>query len=156
VAAQIQELRSRVQRNPQDKEALNAMIAFLNGDWPFARTYACHTLGELGSLARPSVDDLLRALNSEDPYLEREAAIALGKVTVGTPDAVPALIEKLQQGGDDAGWFAAESLGKIGEPAMVSIPALEVAAQSTDKVMASSARKALDRLKHLHDATSDG
>jgi hypothetical protein len=152
VAAHLQMLKRRVEHDPQDTGALDEIRSILHGKWSFARTYSCGVLGELGTKARPAIPDLVEALNSGDGYVEREAALALGKVAVGDPRPVPALIDKLTQQRSDAAWFSAESLGNIGGPAVLAIPALERATASQSKPLRESAEEALSKLKAIQDA----
>lgn len=149
IALHLQVLKKKVQENPADKESLNEIIKVLNGNWPFARTYAVGMLRELGPLASSAIPDLILALNCGDRYVEREAARALGAVAIGRAEPVPALIKKMQNEHRDSAWFSAESLGSIGEPALVAIDALEKAAKSSDSRMADSAQKALKRLRGI-------
>jgi hypothetical protein len=79
--------------------------------------------------------------------VEREAALALGEVAIGRADAVGPLIEKLRDVEDDAAWFSAEALGKIGVPSSPAISALEKASRSPNDIMADNAARALKDLK---------
>jgi HEAT repeat protein len=155
VASRLRALADNVRRNPNDTRSLQKIVAVLNGKWSFARTYACGVLGELGPLAQPAVPDLIRALDSGDRYVEREAARALGEVAIGMHEPVEPLRQKLVCEDIDVGYFSAEALGKIGEPALVALPDLERAAQSRHKSMSYDATEAVDRLRKLQAATSE-
>ena len=113
---------------------------------PLPPHIACGVLGDLGPLAAPAVPDLIKALNCEDPFVEREAPLALAAIGPAAAPAVPALIAKLKYDDDDAACFSADALGEIGEPALVAIPALEIAAQSKWELMADSANAAIEKL----------
>jgi HEAT repeat protein len=147
IANRLRDLKARIEHDQNDISALNEIVEVLHGRWSFAQTYACGTLRELGPLARPALGDLIWALDCGNPFVEREAARALGDVSVGMPDAVPALMQKLRDEDDDAAWFAAESLGKIGRPAKPALSALERASRSDNQQMADSAKRALKRLE---------
>jgi HEAT repeat protein len=149
VALHLQDLARRIENDPTDSGALDEIREILNGNWSFARTYACTTLVKLGPKATAATPDLIQALNSGDPFVEREAARALGTVAVGRPEAVGPLIEKLVYDDDDVGWFAARSLGDIGMPARRAIPFLERAAESANRLMADEAKDALGKLTAL-------
>ncbi|HTQ37398.1 MAG TPA: HEAT repeat domain-containing protein [Pirellulales bacterium] len=151
-AARMQELRQEFQKNPNNREALDEIVDYLNGNWAFTRQYAAGTLGQLGPLAKPAVPDLIRALNCGEGVVEREAAIALGTVSVGMPDAVDSLRRKVLESKTDAALFAAESLGEIGKPALVAIPDLEEAAKSPVSALAEDAQKALEKLNAVKEA----
>jgi HEAT repeat protein len=156
IAQHLQDLKQEFQKNPQNKQPLNEIVDVLNGDWSFARTYAACTLGELGPLAKFATPDLIHALNCGDIFVEREAARALGKVSIGMPDAVEPLSKKLCEMTDDAGVFAAESLGEIGEPALVAIPDLEDAARSPITGVAYRAQSSLVKLRAIKEKKSSG
>jgi HEAT repeat protein len=155
VAARLRELRDQVRSDPKNDEALDEIIGTLNGDWYFSRQYAAGILGELGPLAKRAIPDLVRALNCGEGVVEREAAIALGSVAVGVPDAVEPLRQKMREFKSDAAWFAADSLGDIGQAAVVAIPDLETAARSPVSNMAASANRALAKLRPLQRAARE-
>jgi len=146
ISAHLRSLGEAFQADPTDSRPLDKIRTVLNGEWSFARTYACGVLSELGGLARPAVPDLVRALNCGDGPVEREAARALGDVAIGDPRPVPALMAKLSNEEDDVAWFSAEALGKIGSPAIQAIPALEKASASPNASMRHAAEDALRRL----------
>jgi hypothetical protein len=150
-AQRMQELKQEVQKNPNNREALDEIVDYLNGNWVFSRQYAAGTLRQLGPLAKPAVPDLIRALNCGENVVEREAAIALGAVSVGMPDAVEPLRRKLTEFKRDVAWFAAESLGEIGKPALVAMPDLEEVAKSPVSNMADSAKRALKELDAIKE-----
>jgi HEAT repeat protein len=156
LAEHIQDLKRQVQQDPTNVQALDEITAALNGNWAFARTYAAVTLGQLGPLARRATPDLIRSLDSGDDFVEREAARALGEVAVGMPEAVEPLRKKVRQFKNDAAWFAAESLGSIGEPALVAIPDLEEAAKSPVPNMSHLAQRGLAKLRNIQQSPMSG
>jgi HEAT repeat protein len=139
----------RARANPDDPVPLREMVAALNGKWTFGRAAACRALLELGPQAQSATPDLMRALDSHDFFVSREAARALGAVSQGLPDAVGPLTEKLTLTHLDVSGFAAEALGNIGEPAVVAIPKLEVAAGSQSEQLSTAARQALAKLRAI-------
>jgi HEAT repeat protein len=149
--AEIDQLARRFEHNTADTEALDAIREIVRNGDSFPRTYACVALRRLGKSAGAATPDLIRALQSGDPFVEREAARALGTVAAGREDAVWPLIDKLQYEDDDVGWFAASSLGEIGLAATPAIPFLKQAAKSQNELMAEDATKALLVLKRLRD-----
>ena len=157
VVRKLTELRLRYEQDPTDQEALNGIRKMINAKTSFARTRACVTLGELGPLAEPAVDDLVAALRSGDGYVEREAAIALGKIGPGANEAVGPLTAMLDREYIDVASFSAESLGQIGKSALSAVPALQKASRSSDQSLAYHARKALLHLEksELMDGTGE-
>ncbi len=64
--------------------------------------YAATAIGELGPRGRIAVPNLVRALNCGNDLVEREAAIAIGKVAIGMPEAVEPLRRKIEYPKNDA------------------------------------------------------
>ena len=56
------------------------------------------------------------------------------------------MIDALKVGSGDVACFAAEALGEKGPLAAAALPALEVAATSNDPLVASCARRAIERI----------
>jgi len=147
IVTELNELQTRIEADETDREAMNRIVAILNSDWSFARTNACVTLGNLGARAKPAVSDLTNALDCGDGYVEREAALAFGKIGPAAVDAVPAIAVKLSQRKFNTAIFCAEALGNIGEPSEEAIASLELASSSDNKELADAAKDALKRLK---------
>lgn len=120
----LMELRDRLRKDPDDKQAVAGLIAALDDSYPFAKRSAASFLGQVGPAAKKAVPALALALKSKDPYLSRAAAISLRNMGPDAREAVPNLIEALKLGNDDTAWFSAEALGNIGSEAEAAIPAL--------------------------------
>ena len=86
----------------------------------FDATKAAWALGEIGPAAAPIVVDLAKIMRSNRGAVSREAARSLGKLGSVSKQAIPLLEEQIVMGDptDDATWFAAQSVGLIGEPAL--------------------------------------
>jgi HEAT repeat protein len=149
LARHLADLVQRALAKPDDPAPLGEIVAVLKGKSTFGRSAACRALLELGPQARSATPELIRALNSRDYFVMREAARALGTVSRGMPDAVGPLTEKLALTHLDVSAFAAEALGNIGEPAVVSIPTLEVAADDKSDQLSNAARDALLKLRAI-------
>jgi len=154
IAQKLQYLSKAHRDDPEGDRFLKDIITILNSRWSFARVYACTELQALGPLAKLAIPDLIRALGCGNPFVEREAARALGTVSVGMDDAVEPLRRKLYAKGSDAAIFAAEALGNIGSPAIRTIPDLEKAAKSSDPSIAYRSQKSLKRLRALEEASA--
>jgi HEAT repeat protein len=144
--AHLSDLRSRVATGPGSEEALDEMIALASADQSFVRSSACGHLGLLGSKAQTATPTLILALKSDDPFVEKQAAIALGKVAA-SQDAVDALINKMRPFGGSTSIECINALGEMGKIAVRAIPDLEEAAQSADELVADRAKKALTKLR---------
>ncbi|MBI3462390.1 MAG: HEAT repeat domain-containing protein [Planctomycetes bacterium] len=85
--------------------------------------YAMHLIVQKTGVEAPPVETLVEALKDEDGRVRLYCALALDQMGPKAKEAVPALIELLNDVGGDfsAAYHAREALEKIGEPA---IPAL--------------------------------
>jgi HEAT repeat protein len=81
--------------------------------------------GYLRNLLKDAVEPLRNLLKGPDNILRRGAASALGSIGPGAKDAVPDLINALNNDIDEnVRWRSAEALGKIGADAKEAIPLL--------------------------------
>ena len=85
------------------------------------------------SAVPPAVANLLRAM--QDPKSRWMAVVALGEMGAIARDAVPALIEALEDGDAAVRWDAAKALGKMGPAAASAVPALAAALHEHDDVI---------------------
>jgi HEAT repeat protein len=90
----------------------------------------------------PAVENLLRAL--QDPRTRWMAIVALGELGAAARDAVPALIEALEDPDAAVRWDAAKALGKLGPAAVRAVPALAaVVHEQSDAIVRNYAVAAL-------------
>lgn len=78
------------------------------------------TLGRIGGAAKAAVPALRGALKNEDVGVQRNAAMALWRITGNTTDTVPVLTEMLRKKGPNSEWIvfgAAKRLGRMGRAA---------------------------------------
>jgi HEAT repeat protein len=93
-----------------------------------------------------STDELIGDLKS-GPEKERIIAVRLLPQRKGDAGRiVPALIEALQDKGEDIRWSAAIGLGYFGEQAREAIPALKLAQNDKDGRVREAARVAISRI----------
>jgi hypothetical protein len=69
------------------------------------------------------VQKYIEALKSTDIYIRRDAARALGEIGPEAKDAVPELVEALDD--EDMDLIAVWALGRIGPAAIVAVPAIK-------------------------------
>jgi HEAT repeat protein len=93
--------------------ATDALLAALAVPAPTARWHVA--MSALETMGEPATGPLAAALESENVYLRRSAAQALG--WIGSPATTPALLEALKDGDEAVRGQAAWALGEIGEPA---------------------------------------
>jgi hypothetical protein len=95
---------------PASRAAVTALAHALDDDSLIVRHNAAQALVRLGTEARPAVPALLKALTDKNNQtnletfsytIQDEVALALGKASAGSADAVPALMEALQAILDD-------------------------------------------------------
>ena len=92
------------------------------------------SLGHLGKLALP---DLTHALQDGDTLVRSAAAYGLGEAGTDAASAVPALIKMLRRGTANEQQIAAQSLAKIGAPAVA--PLIDVLAHEGGTVAEAAA-----------------
>ena len=115
-----------------------------------------NTVRALGKIGTPeaikAVEDaipfLIQQLQSDqDKWVRMLAAMALSAVGEGTKDAVPALIQALQDQDVSVRYYAAYALGKIGQDAKDAVPALIQALQNDHNIRGrDSATIALEKI----------
>lgn len=143
----VVKLHDDVVNNRNAATAFQELVRLVDqGTW-HEQLSAVAALGELGPKALPALQSIRRATNCGNGFVEREAVIALGKVTVGTDLAVDELVTIMFAKRADCSAFAADALGEIGEPARRVLPDLWRAAQSNDESIRLNALSAISRLK---------
>jgi HEAT repeat protein len=107
---------------PPPKEAVPALREALKNDRAHAAVYA-HSLGQLGSLARPAVSDLTDLL--ADAAVRPEAAVALVRIDPDQAEkVVPLLIKDLQATEETQRQAAVLALARLGSAAAPAATAL--------------------------------
>ena len=120
---------------------VTAVLEMLRGPDPVAKRRAVLTLAELGPRSQAAVRALAGALEDPEGRVRLMAAAALGRIGLSAEVAVPALLRAL--GDEAAGNAAAESLVKIGKPA---VPALLEVMKSDHHALSSHAAYTLTRI----------
>ena len=90
------------------------------------------------------LQQLIRRLKSADDAKRIHAGLLLGRM--GAREAVPTLLELLQDASAQNRKLAAWTRGYIGQGAVAAIPALLVAVQDTDEGVRKMAREALEKI----------
>jgi HEAT repeat protein len=112
------------QIGPQALAAVPALIRSLKDPSAQVRCNAAWALGCVGS-GTQVIPPLIEALDDDDPEVRRYSAFALSLLGPLADDAVPKLIERLEDA--RMGYMAARALGAIGPGAKRSIPHLVTA-----------------------------
>jgi HEAT repeat protein len=147
IAMRCAELTDRLKRNANDKEALSELVTTIKGNWSFGRVHAAIGLGNAGPNAMPAIQDLIQAMGSDDGTLRREAVVAVGKVSKGSPVGVDPLIKMLDHPSLSP-YFTAQALAEIGAPAEKAIePLRQLAERSTDSTDIRAANSAIEEIQ---------
>jgi HEAT repeat protein len=147
IAVRCAELSDRIKKNANDKEALKELVTTMKGSWSFARVHAAIGLGNAGPNAMPAIQDLIGAMGSDDLTLRREAVVAVGKVSKGSPVGVDPLIKMLDHPSLSV-YFTSQALAEIGAPAEKAIePLRRLAERSADSTDVSSAKRAIEKIE---------
>jgi HEAT repeat protein len=104
--------------------------------------------GALGRIGKPAVPDLMHALQDGDTLVRCAAAYGLGEAGLAAAPAVPALMQMLMQGISNEQQIAAQSLAKIGAPAVAPLIEVLVREQGAASEIAASTL-----LRHYHFPT---
>ena len=94
----------------------------------------------------PRLQKLICRLRSPDDVKRIHAGFLLGRMGPGATEAVPTLLELLQDASVQNRKLAAWTLGSIGQGAVEAIPALLVAVQDTNEGVRKMAREALEQI----------
>jgi len=126
---------------PDQGTTLTALIELLKSDEQLPdnqqanelRRASAEALSLLGPQASPALPELIRALHSDWPILQRSAATALGAMGPRGELAIPPLADLILFGeSNDSREAAAEALGAIGKPAL---PALAYLLQDEEELV---------------------
>jgi HEAT repeat protein len=99
----------------------------------------------LGRIGRPAVADLTNALQDRDTLVRCAATYGLGEAGLDAAPAVPVLIQMLKQGTTNEQLFAAQSVVKIGAPAVA--PLFDLLAQEGGTISQAAANALLQHYR---------
>ncbi len=105
---------------------------------------------QLGPHAMKAVPVMIRSMDRPNAHLRRELAFSLGEMGAGT-EAIPALIERLNDSEDSVVQYAARSLWKIGNVPPAALPSLREATQSKDPYTRKNVFRALSRITPMFE-----
>lgn len=126
---QLRAAKTKLLRNPQDKEALSFILNQLNDRRGIYRANAAAVLEQVGeqvgaSISGEAVPALSNLLNKGEDYDKRAAAGALRSFGPYAALALPALRKSLIPSNRDVAWFSASAIGNIGSGAVEAVPDL--------------------------------
>jgi HEAT repeat protein len=141
---------------PASAAALHDLIAVLDGPDYWIRMNAVFALARLKSDARAAIPALIKAtkeptnrtnLGSFQNTIQQAAALALGRVSAGTAEGVPALTEGLAANDDHyTRVFFVRGLGEVGPEAKSAVPQLRQLLKHEDGWLRESAQEALQKI----------
>jgi HEAT repeat protein len=142
---------------PDAAPAIGGIQASLSDPEPRIKATAAYALGRIGPAAKAALPTLRSEMTSPDSLVRVASAYAVVHVAPGDErlarDALPVLIQGLQNPLAPARRGAAEALAVIGKPARVaSERALRAAAQDPDESVRKAALMALERMGAMIDA----
>ncbi|MAG34812.1 MAG: hypothetical protein CL878_00960 [Dehalococcoidia bacterium] len=114
--------------------------ALQDGDW-YLRVSAARVLARMGERAEGAVPQLAAALRDHNYNVRRNAGYALAKIGRKATKAIPSLLRAIRA--TDVGGIAAETLAKIGGPAL---PALTTSVSHPDERVRGLAAHALRKM----------
>lgn len=108
---------------PEAVPAVGPLTKTLASRLPSVRRHSARALGRIGPAALEAIPALTRSLGDEDHAVRINAALALWQID-GHPQAVPALVDLLQEETPTTAYRAAVALGEIGPDAESAADAL--------------------------------
>jgi HEAT repeat protein len=141
---------------PASRDAVPALAGALKDANLTVRMTAAAALARLGQEARPAIPALLEALQDDSNHtnlgkflltIQEMLVVALGRASIGTAEAVPALV-RIVQSDDSEGLRAAatRALGEVGEEARSTIPLLKTLLADNSSFVREAAQSALEQL----------
>ena len=110
--------------HPDNSQHAKQLLEIANGDYSFAASRAAGALGKIGPAANPVLKDMAKLLESPDPNVRREVALAFSRLGPLSSPVLEELEAMVENSTSDSAWFSAEAIGKIGIPAKRSLPLL--------------------------------
>lgn len=125
----IQRIVAAARRQPDDPKYARQLLDFAHGEYNFEATTATVALGDLDRTAGPVVQEIADLMDSENPFVRRDAALSLAKLGPLAAEALPALNAKVSLIGGSSKFeqinFAVFAIGKMGSHARDSLPVLK-------------------------------
>jgi hypothetical protein len=142
---------------PACKTALPELSRALRDEIPMVRMNAARALFCLAGEGRPAIPVLIECLNDPDnqtrlgifPFtVQHQIALALGRVSSGTPEAVPALREALEAADtDEVRATMIRALGEVGRAAEPAAEEVRRFAGARDPELRFTVAEALERIE---------
>lgn len=130
---------------PKAEKAIPTLIKQLkSGGGRYRNQIAYRTAFALGSIGEAAIPSLTQLLDESSPTRRRTAALALGWIKPKATDAVPKLLELLDDQDQEVRYAVVETFGRIGEPAIA--PIVSVLKTSSIPVKLKSGLQALGRI----------
>jgi hypothetical protein len=151
VSAEVRSLVDAAKKNIHDRTIVEKLLKRAQSSYKFEATKATVGLGEIGDAAIPVIGEIAELMESNDPYVRREAARALSKLGVRSTPVLEQLIRQVMKNPiDDESWFAADAIGKIGKPAVRCIPMLKSRLGTGGSIFDDSLNQAISLLEQLN------
>jgi HEAT repeat protein len=142
---------------PASRTAVPALARALEDAEPLVRMNAATALFGLRAEARPAVPALMKAVKDEAnrqevrPFpvtIQETAALALGRASAGSDEAVPTLVEALEAAETEGmRRSAARALGEVGLPARPAVSRLRELLNDRDGSVREAAAEALRKIE---------
>ena len=127
-------------------DALNGLpgieIKYIDADG--RRSSAAWALGELGPAAKTAIPELIKALESKDPVLQKPSISSLGRIRSEPEKVIPLLIPYLAN--DNLDVPAAGALAEFGSLSKAAVPKLVPLLKSREKDEVAAAKAALKKI----------
>jgi HEAT repeat protein len=134
---------------PDNDEALQALIDCMRAGQAGSREQACNYLGMLGKSAGKAAPALRKALSDSQRSFRVAAAVALWQITGETDSTAPVLLEALKPSpGNFSRGYAANYLGLMGAAVhKAALPELRKLRDDDDPFVRDTVRRAVEQLE---------
>lgn len=153
VARKIQAIANRARNDAETTEHAKALLRKTNSQNAFEAAYAASALGTIGDAAVPIINEIADLMNSDNPFVRREASRSLSRLGTRSAPVLDALKVQVANGDSngDVAWFAAAAIGEIGESACECIPLLESKLGSGAPQFDDSLKRSIEKLRKACD-----
>jgi hypothetical protein len=150
--------------NPASEDALSALTRALEHKDPLIRMNAAYALARLGAPARAAIPTLVKAINDRSNEtnlrfffwtVQESMIMALGKVSAGSAEAVPALTTILADGTASMRQAAIRALGDVGSAARPALTQLRLLLMDSDSFLRDLVADELPKIEGAAAAGND-
>lgn len=156
VSENVTALVLRIQKDSNDIHAQELLFRKMHSSYSFEAFRAVIGAGQIGDAAETFILELAALMKSPDPFIRREAALALSRLGPRSRLVVDLLAAKVEkEPSDETSWFAAEALGNSGRSSARFLPLLGSRLGTGAPQFDDCLRRAIERIEIDMQRSSD-